>query len=371
MAVGVFEFGGVELDGVVLHHLEGFLGDVGHLHEPLGRELGFDDGVGALGVAHLVGVVLNFFDEAGGFEVLDNLFAADEAVETGVGAAFVVEGAVVVEDVDGFEAVFHADVVVVDVVGGCDFEGARAELAVHILVHDNLHAATHTGNDDAMSLEGGIAGVVGVDAHGGVAEDGLGAGGGHHDVLPLVVGPDTRLFAGGECGAVDVVAEVEEFAVAFLIDHLFVGDGGEGFGVPVDHADAAVDEAFVVEVDEDADDTFVADGVHGEGGAVPVAGGAEFTELLEYDAAVFLLPLPGVFHELVAGEVALVDAPFLEHIDHLGFGGDGGVVGAGHPAGVEPHHAGAAHEDVLYGVVEHVAHVEYAGDVGRRYDYGV
>ena len=85
MAVGVLELGGVEADGVVLDHLEGARGEVLHAEEPLGGELGFDDGVGALAVAHLVGVVLYLFDEAGRLEVLHYLLAAGEAVHAGVG----------------------------------------------------------------------------------------------------------------------------------------------------------------------------------------------------------------------------------------------------------------------------------------------
>ena len=47
------------------------------------------------------------------------------------------------------------------------------------------------------------------------------------------------------------------------------------------------------------------------------------------------------------------------------------MVGAGHPQGVLALHAGAAHQDVLDGVVEHVSHVQHTGHVGRRNDYGV
>ena len=60
------------------------------------------------------------------------------------------------------------------------------------------------------------------------------------------------------------------------------------------------------------------------------------------------------------------DAPF-----HHRLGGDAGVVGARHPKGVEALHAPPADEDVLQGVVQGVAQVQRAGDVGRRDDDGV
>ena len=52
--------------------------------------------------------------------------------------------------------------------------------------------------------------------------------------------------------------------------------------------------------------------------------------------------------------------------DHLG--GDAGVVGAGEPEGDVAAHAVPADGDVDLGVLQHVAHVEGAGDVGRRDD---
>ena len=44
------------------------------------------------------------------------------------------------------------------------------------------------------------------------------------------------------------------------------------------------------------------------------------------------------------------------------------MVGTRHPAGVLALHTGTAHQNVLDGVVEHVAHVEHTRHVGR-WDY--
>ena len=52
-------------------------------------------------------------------------------------------------------------------------------------------------------------------------------------------------------------------------------------------------------------------------------------------------------------------------LDH-DFGGDAGVVGADHPVGVEAAHAVIADERVHQGLLEGVAHVQRAGDIGRR-----
>ena len=93
-----------------------------------------------------------------------------------------------------------------------------------------------------------------------------------------------------------------------LIDHFLVGEGGEGLGVPVDHAHAAVDEAFAIEIHKDLDDALAANLIHGETCAVPVAGAAQLAQLLEDDASVFFGPCPSVLQELLSGEVCFLDA---------------------------------------------------------------
>ena len=107
---------------------------------------------------------------------------------------------------------------------------------------------------------------------------------------------DFALRSGGvDIGLVgQVVFQIEEMAVLLLIDHFFIGQGGQGLGIPVDHAHAAIDEPFVVEVAEDFDDALAAFLVHGEGRAVPVAGGTQPAQLLEDDAAMLVGPGPGV-----------------------------------------------------------------------------
>ncbi len=155
-------------------------------------------------------------------------------------------------------------------------------------------------------------------------------------------------------------------ALGILVDDLVVTHGREGLGVPVHHPDALVDPSLAVEIHEGVDNRLGQSRFHREAGAVPVAGGAEFPELFQDDAAVFLLPFPGVLEEFLAGEVVLGDAHRLELRHHLGLGGDGSVVRSRHPAGILAVHAGVADQDVVQGVVEHVAHMEDTRHVGRR-----
>ena len=78
-----------------------------------------------------------------------------------------------------------------------------------------------------------------------------------------------------------------------------------------------------------------------------------------------------MLEKLVARQVALLDALVGQFLHHLGLRGYRGMVGTGYPEGILAFHAGSAHQDVLNGVVEHVAHVEHTRHVGRRDDDAV
>ena len=86
-----------------------------------------------------------------------------------------------------------------------------------------------------------------------------------------------------------------EKAFLLLHDDFFVGESGTGNGTPVDHAAPPIDQLFLKEIDKDLLDAGGVRRVHGKAFAGPVAGRAEFFELLNNDAAVFFLPLPNLF----------------------------------------------------------------------------
>ncbi len=196
--------------------------------------------------------------------------------------------------------------------------------------------------------------VAGVDGYGGVTEHGLGSRG--SDDEEAVRHSD------------DGVADVPEMAGGFLVRGFEIGDGGVAAGAPVDHVLAAVDESFFVEADEDFADGAGEAGVECEALAGPVAGGADADHLAFDGAAGFGFPLPDALFEGFASHGAAVEAfgGELAFDDHLG--GDAGVVGAGEPEGDVAAHAMPADGDVDFGVLEHVAHVERAGDIGRGDD---
>ena len=203
--------------------------------------------------------------------------------------------------------------------------------------------------------EGGVARVLGIHGHGGIGHDCFRAGGGDLEK------------GSGFFHNLDAVV-VEKGFLGFRDDFL-VAERGERDGAPVHHALAAIDEALRVEINENLLHFARVGVVHREAFPGPIAGAAEFFELVDDDAAVLVLPLPDALEELVAAEVV---AGFLFLLAEFAFDdglrGDAGVVGAGEPEDFVAGLAGVAGEDVLECVVEHMAERENAGDIRRRDD---
>ena len=355
VAVGVFEFCRDESDIILHDRLKRRAGKLLHLQEPLHREFGLDYGIGSFRIAHFVGVGFGLFEQACRIEVFLDLIPYVETVHAGILLSVFVQRTVVIEDVDRLESVFFTQHVVVDVVGGSNFQNTGTEFDVDVFVADHRNRATDQRNQNAsIRSQMLVSRVIGVDADGRITEDGLGTGRGYGEVFVR---------------ALDPIAQVVEFTLRFAVDDLFVRESCLCGRIPVDHTDSAIDFSFVVEVDENFDDAAAQFGIHCEFGPFPVARCAQSAELFEDDAAVFLFPLPSVFEELFTGEAVFVDALGLEFLNDFRLGSDRGVVGTRHPAGIFSLHAGAADQYVLNGLVEHVSHVQHTRHVrGRNND---
>ena len=272
------------------------------------------------------------------------------------------------EDIVCREVVFLPQCVVVHIVRGRYFQAARTELYLHIAVFYHRYLPAHQRHDDMLPAQPVVLRVFGVDTHRHIAHDGLGAGGRYHSVVALLIFMHHILRR--ERSLVHrlyhAVFQVEEMAVLIVVNHFLVGERRLPLGVPVDHAQAAVNQPLLIQVAEHADNCPRTGLIHRERGAVPVARATKFPQLLQDDAAVLVGPCPRVFQKLLARDVALVNPLLFQALDDLRLGGDGGMVGAGHPAGVLPLQARAAHKDVLYRLVEHMPHVKHARYIGGR-----
>ncbi len=357
VVVGLFPLLREDGGGPVLHGLARGQGQGLHAHEPLLGHVGLDDRLAAVALAHVVRVLVHADEQAQGLQVLDHGLAAG----LGGHAPVLLRGVLVhvpvlVHDRHDGQAVLAAQLPVVHVVGGRDLQAAGAEVLVHVGVGDDGQFAVHQGQAHGAADGRAVAGVLGVHRHRGVAQHGLGPGGGHGEGAPAV-GQGVRYMV--------------ERALLGRELHLVVGQGGVAAAAPVDDVLAAVDEALVVEAHEHRAHGLGQAFVHGEPLPGPVHGRAQPAHLVQDAAAVLLAPLPDPFDELLAAQLGPGAALGLERALHHVLGGDARVVRARHPQHLAAALAVVPAQHVLQGDVERVADVQLAGHVWGRDDDGV
>ena len=305
----------------------------------------------AIAGADVVLVFLGSYEVAALFEVLADELSCLVAVHSGVSRVILDDFRVVGEDVDDRKVVAKPNLKVVGVVGGGNFYDAGTEFHIDVLVGNDGNLAPDQRKGESFADELGVALVLRVYRDGSIAEEGLGTGCG-------------KLKPAGAVG--ERIAKVPEMSRLVLVLNLRVGNGGLTLGAPVDYSLAAVDKTFFIEFAENLADGGGAAVVKGEAFSLPVAGATELFELFDYGSAVVILPVPGSFEETVATHV-LFGEPLGAHIfNDFYLGGDGRMVGSGHPKSFVALHTLHSDEHVLNGFVKGVSHMKLTGDVGRR-----
>ena len=296
-----------------------------HIEEPLQADEGFHHFLAALALAHGMVVILHPFQGAGGVQLGGDGAAGGEPFHAGVlRAGRGGHTPVKADDVDDGQAVPRPDFKVHHIVAGGDFERPGAEVHFNGGVGHHRNLPVGDGQDDAGADFAGVARVVGMDGHAGVAQHRLRAGGGHGDILPAAVGQR--------------IADVIQLAVLFGVVHFQVGQGGGAAGTPVDDALVAVNQPFAEQVDEGGADGAHGAGVEGKAQPRPVAGSAQAAVLFVNDIAVAGHPFPHPFLKPFPSQVVAIGSFLGQGAFHHPLGGDAGVVLAGQPeGGVAPH----------------------------------
>ena len=264
-----------------------------------------------------------------------------------------------VEHLRGLDACALADLEIVEVVPRRDLHRARTQFGIGMLVGDDGNTAAGDRRDYMFANDALVALVARVDRHRHVGEHRFGPRGRDDDVILTVVQSDAvreRVF------------EVPEAPRDRLLLDLEIADRGLQFRVPVHQPLVAVDEAIVVEVDEDLQHGLGEVRVHRKLLARPVHRTAEAAQLVGDLPAAFRFPFPDLLDEFLARVIgALVLALLHLALDHH-LRRDPGMVGADDPQRILAAHPLVPDHDVLQRVVERVADMEAARHVGWRVD---
>jgi len=136
--------------------------------------------------------------------------------------------------------------------------------------------------------------------------------------------------------------------------------------IPVHHPSSAINQSLLIEIDKGSLHRLRVLRVHRETLARPIAGTAQSLQLLDYDPAMFFLPLPDSPNELLAAEIVTLDSFFLAQLpfDH-GLRRDPGMIGSWQPKHFLSEHARPAGQNILNGVVQNMTQGKDAGHVRR------
>ena len=342
-----------KLQVAVLDRLDGRLCQLVHLHKPLLLDERLHCGVTAVMGSHVVGMGLYLHKVSLLLQILHHGLSGLVAVHACVfSTILLIDGGVVVHDIDLRQIVALSDLKVVGVVGRRDLHRSGSELLIHIVVRHNGDLPVSQGEQTFFAHKVFVALVIRMYRDGCVSQHGL-----------RTCGRDLQVIVSSHDGILDV----PEMSLLLLMLYLRVGEGCLAHRAPVDDPGAFIDIAFLIQADENLLHCLGTALVHGEPLSVPVAGDAQLLQLRLDGSRIFFLPLPGALQELLPSQLLLVNAFLFQLVGHLHLRGDSSVICSRDPEGVVALHPLIADQDILQGVVKSVAHVQLSGNVRWRH----
>src|SRR5258706_6877208 len=273
---------------------------------PLIGKIRLDNLVRALAIRHLECVRLNFLQEVQRFEIGDDLFSRDKAIEAAIGFRnALVQLAGLRHDVDDRQIMTAADLEVVKVMRGRNLYGAGALFWVRIVVRDDRNFAPGQRENYCLSDIGLPALIVRIDGNCRVAQHRFRTRCGDRNVFLFQA---ARIFDG--------IFEIPEVPLGLDRDHFKIRNRGLELRVPVDQALIFVDKPFAIKLDENLDHSAAETFVHCETLARPIARRAKALELIDDRSAGLIFPRPDALQKLftpklaAAGLLALHKLPF-------------------------------------------------------------
>ena len=139
--------------------------------------------------------------------------------------------------------------------------------------------------------------------------------------------------------------------------NLSIGKSSDTVGTPVNDPASLINQALLIERDENFSDCLGATLVHGKAGAVPIAGSTQFLLLLNDSVAISVFPVPNALEELFAAKIIACQSFFAKLLLDLDLSCDACVINTGYPKGVVSLHTLETNERILQCRVHSMSHV--------------
>src|SRR5690625_2526012 len=154
------------------------------------------------------------------------------------------------------------------------------------------------------------------------------------------------------------------------MDHLFITYCGLRLRVPVYHPVSAIYQPLFIAPDKTINNSFVQILFQSKPCSLPVAGSPQFLKLIEYDSTKLVRPLTDLFKKHFPSQFIFFISFLTQSLHHLRFSSDRCVICTWYPARVVALHPCTAYKDILDCIVQHMAHMQDPGYIGRGDDNG-
>ena len=171
MAVSVLKLCRIELNSVAHHNFQCRLCQIGHLYEPLKRQLRLYDCICPFRTTYIIYIVLCLDHKTCLLQVFGNFLPALKSVHAAIIAPIVVQSTVIVKYVYCIQLIFQTKGVVVDVVCRSDFQCSRSKLSIDVFVKYDRHTSSYQRHYKSFTFEVGISLIFGMNTHGSISEN--------------------------------------------------------------------------------------------------------------------------------------------------------------------------------------------------------
>ena len=221
-----------ELQTSVFQCLDGSLSHLFHSDKPLGLDHWLHCSAAAVMGSHTVGMRHYLYQQPLLLQVSDHGFSGLIAVHACIFAAQLIDGGIVVHDIDFRQVMAFSHFKVIGVVCRCDLHASGTKLLVYIFICHNRNFPVSERQLQHFSNQVFVSLILRIDSNSRITQERLRTCGGNFHI--------TALFA---C---DGVIDMPEKSVLVLMLYLCVGDGCLAYRTPVDNTGSFVDVTFFV-----------------------------------------------------------------------------------------------------------------------------
>ena len=285
-------------------------------------------------------------------QILHHRLSGLITVHTRILATELVDGRIVVHNVDLRKIVALSHLKIVRIMSRRDLYAAGTKLFVYICVRDNRDLTVRQRKLQHFSDQILITLVIRIDCHCGITKQSLRTG--RCDLDESALFPDNRII------------DVPEISGLIHMLNLGIRNGCLADRTPVDDPGSLINITFFIKADKHLLHSLRASLVHCETLAVPICRCTELFQLIDNLSAVLFLPCPCMLQKFLTADLILINALLFELCCDLYLSCNRRMVCSRLPQRLIALHPFEPDQNILHRLVQRMAHMQLSGNVWRR-----